>query len=177
MIENMYHTERMHNGKPIIIDIAEMGGHYEIAVLAKNGFELEMSTCYTIDEAEQIYTGYLQKYPESPAPLTGKYQKLADDLKTAIEAGKAAEVGIDDNSGSSNLDCVIIWLPRWNHEKIRQAAKESGLNPVISKCASRGIILDPITNGQGEKRTKNAEAMEKTLKNLGYSVDMWYISD
>ena len=177
MIENKYHTERKYNGKQIVIDVAEICGRYEIAVLTKNGTELEMETVRTIQEVRDIYAEYLKKYPESPAPLTGKYKQLSEDIRKAIKAGQAAEVGIDDNAGSSNLDSVIIRLPRWNHEKIRQAAKEAGVNVVVSGYSSRGILLDPVTSGQGQRRTVNVRAMKKSLENAGYNVSIYYCMD
>ena len=65
MINGQYHTERTYNGKPIVIDIAEICGRYEIAVLAKGGTELEMQTVRTIQEARDIYADYLKKCAES----------------------------------------------------------------------------------------------------------------
>ena len=176
MINGQYHTERTYNGKPIVIDIAEICGRYEIAVLAKGGTELEMQTVRTIQEARDIYADYLKKYPESPAPLTGKYKQLSEDIRKAIEAGQAAEVGIDDNAGSSNLDSVIIRLPRWNHEKIKQAVKEAGTAAICSEY-SRGTLLDPITNGQGQRRTENVRAMKESLEAAGYDVSIFYCMD
>lgn len=177
MINGQYHTERTYNGKPIVIDIAEICGRYEIAVLGKGGKELEMETVRTIQEARDIYAEYLKKYPESPAPLTGKYKQLAEDIREAIKAGQAAEVGVDDNTGSSNIDSVIIYLPRWNRDKIRQAAKEAGTHAVVSDCSSRGILLDPVTNGQGQRRTENVRAMKKSLEDAGYNVSIYYCMD
>lgn len=176
MINKQYHTERKYNGKQIVIDVAEICGRYEIAVLTKNGTELEMDTARTIQEAREIYNGYLKKYPESPAPLTGKYKQLSEDIRKAIKAGQAAEVGIDDNAGSSNLDSVIIRLPRWNREKIKQAVKEAGTVAICSEY-SRGTLLDPITNGQGQRRTVNVRAMKKLLENAGYNVSIYYCMD
>lgn len=47
MINGKYHTERICKGEKIVIDIAEICGRYEIAVLAKGGTELEMQTVRT----------------------------------------------------------------------------------------------------------------------------------
>ena len=66
MIENKYHTERKYNGKQIVIDVAEICGRYEIAVLTKNGTELEMETVRTIQEVRDIYAEYLKKVPGKP---------------------------------------------------------------------------------------------------------------
>lgn len=177
MINGEFHTERKYNGKPIIIDIADICGKYEVAVLGKGGKELEIDTVRTIQEARDIYGEYLKKYPESPAPLTGKYKRLSDVIREAIKAGQAAEIGIDDNTGSSNIDSVIIYLPRWNREKIKQAAKEAGTHAVVSNYSNRGILLDPVTSGQGQRRTENVRAMKKSLEAAGYDVSIYYCMD
>lgn len=177
MINGKYHTERICKGEKIVIDIAEICGRYEIAVLGKGGKELEMDTARTIQEAREIYNVYLKKYPESPAPLTGKYKQLSEDIRKAIKAGQAAEVGVIDRYGSSNIDSVIIYLPRWNRDKIRQAAKEAGVNVVVSEYSSRGILLDPVTSGQGQRRTVNVRAMKKSLEDAGYNVSIYYCMD
>lgn len=177
MINGKFHTERKYNGKPIVIDIAEICGHYEIAVLAKGGKELEMETVRTIQEAREIYGEYLKKYPESPTPMTGKYKRLSDAIREAIKAGQAAEVEVDDNSGSSNFDAVYLRLPRWKHAKIEQAAQEAGTHAVVSDCSSRGILLDPVTSGQGQRRTENVRAMKKSLESAGYNVSIYYCMD
>lgn len=177
MINGKYHTERICKGEKIVIDIAEICGRYEIAVLGKGGKELEMETVRTIQEAREIYSEYLKKYPESPAPLTGKYKQLSEDIREAVKAGQEAEVGVIDRYGSSNIDSVIIYLPRWNREKIRQAAKEAGVNVVVSGYSSRGILLDPVTNGQGQRRTENVRAMKESLEAAGYDVSIFYCMD
>ncbi len=175
MIKGMYHTKRKYEGKPIVIDIAEICGHYEIAVLAKNGFELEINTARTIQEAREIYNGYLTKYPESPAPLTGKYRKLADDLKTAIEAGKAAEAKNPEDGGASNFDATLIRLPRWTVSKVIQAAEEAGMT--AQKYKPRLFVINPITNGQANARSRNSEAMTAKLSELGYQTTDYYCMD
>ena len=175
MIKGMYHTKRKHEGKPIVIDIAEICGHYEIAVLAENGFDLEMSTCYTIDEAERIYNGYLKKYPESPAPLTGRYAKLADDLKTAIEAGQASEAKNPEDGGACNFDATLIYLPRWTVLKVIRAAKEAGMTAQKYKPGS--FVINPITNGQANARSRNSKAMTAKLSELGYQTTDYYCMD
>lgn len=57
MINGKYHTERICKGEKIVIDIAEICGRYEIAVLGKGGKELEMETVRTIE-------GHTQNRPQ-----------------------------------------------------------------------------------------------------------------
>ncbi|MST81568.1 hypothetical protein [Bilifractor porci] len=166
MINGKYHTERICKGEKIVIDIAEICGRYEIAVLGKGGKELEMETVRTIQEARDIYAEYLKKYPESPAPLTGKYQKLADDLKTAIETGKAAEAKNPEDGGASNFDATLICLKGWTEKKVIQAAKEAGTT--AQKYRPGLFVINPITNGQADARSRNEKATTAKLSELGY---------
>lgn len=58
--------------------------------------------------------------------LSGKYLKLAKDLKAAYEYGKA-HMGTDDG-GTCNFDSPTLYLPRWNKEQVKAAVKAAGLN-------------------------------------------------
>lgn len=166
MINGQYHTERIYKGKKIVIDIAEICGHYEIAVLAKGGKELEMETVRTIQEARDIYAEYLKKYPKSPAPLTGKYKRLSDAIREAIKAGQAAEAENPEDGGTCNFDATLIYLPRRQESKVLQAAKEAGTTAWKYKPGL--YVINPVSNGQANTRSRNAEVMTAKLSVLGY---------
>lgn len=166
MINGKYHTERICKGEKIVIDIAEICGRYEIAVLGKGGKELEMETVRTIQEARGIYAEYLKKYPESPAPLTGKYKQLSEDIRKAIEAGQAAEAENPEDGGTCNFDSTLICLPRWQESKVLQAAKEAGTT--AWKYRPGLYVINPVTNGQANARSRNAEMMTAKLSVLEY---------
>lgn len=175
MINGKFHTERIYKGEKIIIDIAEICGHYEVAVLSKGGKELEMETVRTIQEAREIYAEYLKKYPGSPAPLTGKYKQLSEDIREAIKAGQAAEAENPEDGGTCNFDATLIYLPRWQENKVLQAAKEAGTNAWKYKPGL--YVINPVTNGQANARTENIRAMKKSLENAGYDVSIYYCMD
>ena len=112
-----------------------------------------------------------RRLTEKPAtkPLSGKYAKLRDDLRAALEAGRNAERENPEDGGTCNFDSVALSLPRWQAAKVEQAAKEAG-----TSCFSwdlfggRRWVFGPDTRAQGNARTRNAEAMTRTLAGMGY---------
>lgn len=110
--------------------------------------------------------------------LSGKYLKLANDLKAAYEYGKA-HMGTDDG-GTCNFDSPTLYLPRWNKEQVKAAVKAAGLNSFEWKPFGRQrtfLVVSVPCAGQGYTRTNAAEAMSKRLGELGYDSGMYYQMD
>lgn len=110
--------------------------------------------------------------------LSGKYLKLAKDLKAAYEYGKA-HMGTDDG-GTCNFDSPTLYLPRWNKEQVKAAVKAAGLNSFEWKPFGRQrafLVVSVPCAGQGYTRTNAAEAMSKRLGELGYDSGMYYQMD
>ena len=115
---------------------------------------------------------------KSPDALTGRYAKLAADLKAAYEYGKA-HMGTDDG-GTCNFDSPTLYLPRWNKEKVKSAVKAAGLNSFEWTPFGRNrafLVVSVPCAGQGYTRTNAAEAMSKRLGELGYDSGMYYQAD
>lgn len=110
--------------------------------------------------------------------LTGRYAKLAADLKAAYEYGKE-HMGTDDG-GTCNFDSPTLYLPRWNKEKVKAAVKAAGLNSFEWTPFGRNrafLVVSVPCAGQGYTRTNAAEAMSKRLGELGYDSGMYYQAD
>ena len=167
MINNNYHFE----DKRVIIDIAEISsGRYEVMKLRmRDGEELESYTTYDFDVAVNVYNKMVQERTETVKPLSGKYAKLRDDLKTALASARSAADSVAD-SGTCNLDAAALLLPRWNEKLVQQAAEEAGTS-VFSWTAFGGkrYVFLPCVPGQARKREGAAEAMTRTLSDLGYN--------
>lgn len=178
MIANKYHVERRFRGRDIVIDLAKLpdrdGGFYEVMALDKRGVELDCVRSIDFDDAVRAFNLMLKKFPAGDAPLSGKYAKLRDDLRGALDAGIAAEGLSPDDGGACNFDSTIIFLPRWKSELVKKAAEEAG-----TRCFrwDKGYIFPPLTGGQGFKRTANAEAMTKAMKGCGYDAFTRYMMD
>lgn len=108
--------------------------------------------------------------------LTGKYAKLAKDLKAALDYG-ASKMGEDDG-GTCNFDSPTLYLPRWNKDKIKEAAKAAGLGCFEWKPYGRTFWTFSVPcAGQGYTRTNAAEAMSAYLGDIGYDAGMYYQAD
>lgn len=115
---------------------------------------------------------------KSSDALTGRYAKLAADLKTSYEYGKA-HMGTDD-CGTCNFDSPTLYLPRWNKERVKAAVKAAGLNSFEWKPFGRQrafLVVSVPCAGQGYTRTNAAEAMSKRLGELGYDSGIYYQMD
>lgn len=183
MIDNKYHEEYTYKKKRVVVDIARLPsyahpeGIYEVMAYYKgNGNELAMLRTPDFGEAVKSYEKMLLDFPadeqrrkEKLPPLTGKYAKLRDDLKIALEVGRTAERENPEDGGTCNFDAASIRLVRWNGEKVEQAAKEAGTG--CFKWEMYGgsrYVFSPDSNAQANARSRNAEAMARALKEMGY---------
>lgn len=111
------------------------------------------------------------------ATLTGKYAKLADDLRTAAALGIEAAKHSDDG-GTCNFDAPTLRLPRWNQAKVKQAAKVAGLGCFVwNLWGSKRYVFSIPIGAQANARTVAAETMSKSLKAAGYDAGMYYQMD
>jgi hypothetical protein len=172
-MEKIYHEEYIYNGKPVILSAVDLISHIEIMLLYPDGGEITGRTAYTAEsalcECAHIRRRYLPDN-EAPAPLTGKYAKLRDDLRIALEAGRQAQQADPEDGGACNRDSAAVSLPRWNRAKVKQAAKEAGSGCFEWKLWSeKRFVFTPDCDGaQGNARSRNAEAMTAALRAAGY---------
>ena len=166
MIKGKYHFEK----GSIIIDAAEIEpGKYEIMKLRKrSGEELESYTVYDLSVAENVYNKMVKEHTETAKPLTGKYAKLRDDLRIALSAGlQAAEMVAD--TGTCNLDAASLFLPRWDHKLVEQAAKEAGTHCFTWRIfGGKRYVFSTPNVGMAYKNEIAAEAMTAELAKRGY---------
>lgn len=113
-------------------------------------------------------------------PLAGKYAKLRDDLRAALEIGRAAQAANPEDGGTCNFDAPALYLPRWKAELVEQAAQEAEGRCWKWKRSWAGgscWIFPPDSGAQANARTRNAEAMFKALQARGYDAIMYYQAD
>lgn len=173
------HEEYTHKGRRVILDAAEIfPGEYETMILrASDGEEIDSKTTRNKADAIAAFDAFRKAYPPDGEALTGRYAKLRDDLRKALAAGVAAEEEDPEDGGTCNLDSAAIYLPRWNARKVQQAAKEAG-----TRCSDwnlfgqKHFVFFPITHAQANARSRNAEAVTKSLQSMGYdAIDYCHI--
>ena len=178
MTTSIKHEDYTLRGRRVTLDTAELSpGVYETMLFrSSSGLEIDSATATTEVEALEQYAriraAYLpdeERLTPAPIPLTGKYAQLRDDLKKALETGRAAEDADPEDDGTCNFDSAALYLPRWPAAKVEQAAKEAGTGCFIwTIFSSRRFVFTPNTRSQANARSRNAEAMTAALRSMGY---------
>lgn len=176
MIDGKYHFISEWKGKPIIVDMAFVYGKYEVMALVKGGEEIDSFATDDMAVAERVFNDMCKRY--SMPPLKGKYAKLRDDISKAIKKARAAIAVDPEDGGTCNFDAPTLYLKGWNREKVQQAALEAGTDADPWGMWGRiEFVLSCGNVGQGNARTRYAEAMRDSLKNDGYDAGMYYAMD
>ena len=110
-----------------------------------------------------------------------KYNELIAALKRAQV--KATEVGLlSDDGGTCNFDSPVLFLPKGTREttmdKIGLCAGVSFMkweSKVFAACGySAWLIFGDFMSGQGNRRSRIAEAFTDSLKADGFESDTYY---
>ena len=168
---------RLADGRKAILSAVQLSdGKFEVMLLADdaNMDEIDTVRCESEPDALVIFDPMRDRYhvPE----LTGRYKKLAEDLKEALAYG-LEHAGTDDG-GTCNFDSPTLYLPRWNRKKVEAAAKTAGVGCFMWSSFSKSCYVFSVPGvGQGYTRTNAAEAMKDFLKDRGYEAGMYYQMD
>ncbi len=169
MINGMYHEHLMYHGKELLVDIADLGGIYEVMVLDHGMDEIECFQSKNFDSAYDAYRRYILKYSGEPLVLNEKYAKIRDDIRRALDVGEAVEKENSEDGGTCNFDGTAVKLPVRKKAVVYQIAKECGVHCFEWKfCGERWWVFPPRTHGQGNARSRNASAVTYALEELGY---------
>ncbi len=172
MIDGKLHDEIAYKGKMLVIDTCDLGEWYNrryetMAYLEHNGDEIDCVRSDTMEGAERNHRLMLARYKKQATELKGKYAKLRDDLIAAYNSTEHLES--TEDGGTCNFDSPALVLPRWNSEKIKQAAKEAGGGAWKWELwgHTRWVFSFP-TSGQANRRSRRAEAIIDFLRSMGY---------
>ena len=173
---------RLKNGKQMLLDASKLeNGKYEVMLLnPRTGAEVDSATVKTEEEALAEFERLRKKYhaPDAtPGELTGRYKKLAEDLKAALVYG--LERKGDDDGGTSNFDAPSLHLPGWTRKKVEAAAEYAGLGCFTWNLWGSKSYVFSIRQGvgQGYTRSRAAEAMREYLSGLGYDASTYCQAD
>ena len=104
-----------------------------------------------------------------------KYEKLTAALAKAKLAAISAVAENPEDGGTCNFDSPYIVLNRWPESRVKEAAEKAGCG-----CFKWGgyrketIYVFPVrVGGQGNSRTRAAEAAWKSLKADGYRAGVY----
>lgn len=107
-----------------------------------------------------------------------KYTEFANAVATAAENAKSLYGKIEDG-GTCNLDMPILYSWKgFRNSPLVEAVEAKGYRLTVSKRYGGSIIfIGGTTSGQGDRRTKMAEYVAKTLKDAGYDAGVYYQID
>ena len=107
-----------------------------------------------------------------------KYEALTEALKRATSAARASVEANPEDGGTCNFDAPALVLPRWNEELTKAAARAAGVGCFTWKLYREKLFVFPLRiGGQGNSRTRAAEAAAESLKADGYNATMYYQMD
>lgn len=172
--------EARYNSRPVIVStVWEPSGVYETGIFYRSDWlDVKIWRTRSEEEATANHAHALKicAKSEEDRPLTGKYKRLAGDLRKAAAAAQAYKD--HEDGGTCNFDAPSLHLYRWSAAEIKRAAKAAGLSCFPWKICgkTRWVFSVPIP-GQGNRRTEAAEAMTRELEALGYDALTYYQMD
>ena len=106
------------------------------------------------------------------------FEKLTAAVTAAMQAGQTAADSKPDDGGTCNMDAVILRIPRINEQKVVEAMAAAGVHTRKDTWwHGPGYMINPTSGGQGDRNTRAAEAIAKSLKEAGYDAMMHYQMD
>lgn len=151
-------------------------GRYETGVFDTGWKDLAVAQCLDEGCALRTHDEYIAEYEAKAVEMSERYKKLAESLKAAVEAAKAVAGGED--GGTCNFDAPMIPATKWNQKLIELSAKEAGIRVFDTRiCRHKYYIFSIPFGGQGNARTRQAEAMAQVMKAAGYDASVYYQID
>jgi hypothetical protein len=165
--------------QPLTVSTVKVLGEYKTAVLTDNYFDIDEVASKDEQAALEAHEKFIRKYkkPEpKPLKMTGKYLLLIDALRRAAELARP----LDDteDGGTCNFDSLQLDLPGYREAEVLEAAKQAGLRAFATKIFKQKVfVVNVPVARQGNARTRQAESMKKTMRELGYDASVYYQMD
>jgi hypothetical protein len=103
--------------------------------------------------------------------------QLIQDAKLARMLGEATDAVTVDN-GSCNLDATFYSLRKGERaEPVVRAFRAAGLHALPTRWIGRGVMVQPPTQGQANRRHAANEAMYESLSRAGWPVTPYHQMD
>lgn len=168
---------RNSKGEQLLVSTVRFpNGKYETGVFTTGWEDLAVFQCRDEDCALKKHDEYIAEYEAKAAEMPERYKKLAESLKAAVEAAKAVAGGED--GGTCNFDSMMLDLPKWNQTLIELSAKEAGIQAFDTRILRHKYYIFSVPfGGQGNARTRQAEAMAQAMKSAGYDASVYYQID
>lgn len=158
---------RLADGRSATLSAVQLSDKkFETMLLLNDGSGEEIVSYQSTSKEDAVYFFNEIKDKYHVPELTGKYKKLADDLKAALAYG-LEHMGTDDG-GTSNFDVPSLTLPGWKKKLVEAVARTAGVVCFEWKLwNSKTYAFSVHGTGQGDTRTNAAEAMSRYLEEQG----------
>lgn len=106
-------------------------------------------------------------------------EAIAELLKRADAAARAAKAENDDDGGTCNLDSPTLFFDKTVRDsRVQKIAAMAGIGLDKTKWFKRRCyFVRTETDGQGNRRSRMAEAACKVLREAGLDAMMFYHAD
>ena len=113
-----------------------------------------------------------------------QYADLIGALKKAQETAKAAGL-LSDDGGTCNFDSPVLYMPKGTRERtMDKIGLRAGVSfmkwesrPFAGADRTAWLIFGDFMSGQGNRRSRSAEAFAASLKADGFESDTYYQID
>ncbi len=113
--------------------------------------------------------------------MTAVEKKVNDFAKVLIGAKEYAQKFANtEDGGCCNFDAPKVYLPGWSRKSVETACKKADMvcfDHKFFRNSERGWVICGGTSGQGNRRSRMAEAMQRFIKANGYNCMMYYQCD
>lgn len=151
-------------------------GTYETGVFTDDMEDLKISQCWSEECALRIHREYIAEYTAQEVELPERYKRLAETLKVAVMAAKAVAGGED--GGTCNFDSMMLSASKWNQKLVKAAAQKANVRVFATRILGyKYYVFSVPFAGQGNARTRQAEAMAQAMEAAGYDASVYYQMD
>lgn len=157
----------------LIVSVAQLAPHsYEVITMRPDGTELELVHLASEPDARAVYAQMQQRFGPvaERASETPAMRRLIDALLRAADAARiAANADGGEDGGTCNFDSPALELPRWREADIRYCAKTAGTTVFTWHIGGKRLwVFGVPLGGQANRRSRQAEAMTRSLADAGY---------
>jgi hypothetical protein len=104
--------------------------------------------------------------------------KIAEAIKKAVDAAQVhAE---SDDGGTCNFDCAFLTVPQMREEQAKQIAELAGVRLYLwpnHSIYGRILQVQGGRSGMGNRQTRMAEEMKRSLEADGFKAGVYYQMD
>lgn len=158
----------------LIISVAEVEpGKFEAITMQPHGDELELFQSRNERDAVEVFAQMVERYGSTAdrASLSPQMRELVAALELAAKAAQEAREANSEDGGTCNRDAPALDLPGWKLPDVELCARVAGTTVFEWRPFKRRLWVFgvPGPTGQGNLRSRMAEAMTRSLEASGFA--------